>query len=80
MSANNKNQFTVSDKTARCIELLRKLVKTQGEVMDFLRVENLNDTKESDAFCENTGEAIKALGSIMHESIYCNIITEQDEI
>ena len=64
--------YLVSAKTVRCINMLKKLIAVQGEVINFVMEEGYDSSANDVA--EPIGDAVKMLGSIINEQIYENLI------
>lgn len=75
---NTESVYSVSAKTARYMEMLQKLIKTQKEVMDFLLVEG--EENAANTVAESIGKSIKALGAFLCAHIYDRIIEGDTEI
>lgn len=70
----NSVQYSVSDKTVRCIELLKEVIAVQEKVQTFMACEGIDDSKEAETFAENMGKAVKAFGGILGDNVYQNVI------
>lgn len=70
----NSVQYSVSDKTVRCIELLKEVIAVQEKVQTFMACEGIDDSKEAETFAENMGKAVKAFGGILGDKVYQNVI------
>lgn len=75
---NNANTYTVSAKTARYMDMLKRLVAIQSEVVNFVIEEGIEDTRNDIA--EPIGDAVKMLGTYINEHIYENLLTGNTEI
>lgn len=70
----NSVQYSVSDKTVRCIELLKEVIAVQEKMQTFMACEGIDDSKEAETFAENMGKAVKAFGGILGGKVYQNVI------
>lgn len=75
---NNSSVFTVNAKTARYIEMLQKLIKTQKDVMEFLLEDGAEEAANTVA--EPIGNSVKALGAFICAHIYDRIIEGDTDI
>lgn len=70
----NSVQYSVSDKTVRCINLLKEVIAVQEKALAFMASEGIEDSKEAETFAENMGKAVKVFGGILGEKVYQNVI------
>lgn len=70
----NSVQYPVSDKTVRCIALLKEIVAVQEKALTFMAGEGIEDSKEGEQFAESMGNAVKAFGGILGSKVYQNVI------
>lgn len=70
---NNVSTYTVSAKTARCMDMLKKLVAVQSETISFALNDGMGDEAAND-IAEPIGNAIKALGKHLDARIYERVI------
>lgn len=75
---NTESVYSVSAKTTRCMDMLKKLVAIQGEVINFVMEEGYDNSANDIA--EPIGDAVKMLGSIINEQIYENLIAGKEVI
>ena len=71
---NNSIQYSVNDKTVRCIDLLKKIVTIQEKTLAYFISEGIEDSKEAEIFAESIGNAVKAFGGVLPEGIYSEVI------
>lgn len=76
---NNASIYTVSAKTARCMDMLKKLVAVQSETISFALNDGMGDEVAND-IAEPIGDAIKALGKHLDARIYERVIEGCTEI
>lgn len=75
---NTESVYSVSAKTARCMDMLKKLIAVQGEVINFVMEEGYDNSANDIA--EPIGDTVKMLGSIINEQIYENLIAGKEVI
>lgn len=73
-------QYSVSDKTVRCIDLLKEIIAVQEKALTFIADEGIENSKEGELFAKSMGNAIIAFGGILGSNIYLNVIEGCDEI
>jgi hypothetical protein len=76
---NTESVYSVSAKTARCMDMLKKLVAVQSETISFALNDGMGDEVAND-IAEPIGEAIKALGKHLDARIYERVIEGCTEI
>lgn len=76
----NSVRYSVSDKTVRCINLLKEVIAIQEKALTYFASEGIEDSKEAEAFAENMGNAVKAFGSILGGKVYQNVIDGSEAI
>lgn len=70
----NSIQYSVNDKTVRCIDLLKEVVAIQEKTLAYFASEGIEDSKEAETFAESIGNAVKAFGGVLPEGIYNNVV------
>lgn len=70
----NSIQYSVNDKTVRCIDLLKEIVAIQEKTLAYFVSEGIEDSKEAETFAESIGNAVKAFGGVLPEGIYSEVI------
>lgn len=70
----NSVQYSVSDKTVRCIALLKEIIAVQEKALTYFASEGIEDSKEAETFAESMGNVVKALGGILGSKVYQNVI------
>nr|DAJ46448.1 MAG TPA: hypothetical protein [Caudoviricetes sp.] len=70
----NSIQYSVNDKTVRCIDLLKEIVAIQEKTLAYFVSEGIEDSKEAETFAESIGNAVKAFGGVLPEGIYNNVV------
>ena len=68
------NNYSVSNDTARCIELLKNLVSAQEQALAYLIEHNLDEYGYGEQFAEQMGEAVKSFGSMLGSKVYTKIL------
>lgn len=63
-----------NDATQRCVGLLKELMAVQEKAMKFLVSEGIDDSNEGMMITEGIGNAVKALGGVLPEGIYNNVL------
>ena len=63
-----------NDATQRCVSLLKELMAIQEKAMKFLVSEGIDDSHEGMTIAEGIGNAVKAFGGVLPESIYNNVV------
>lgn len=70
----NSVQYSVSDKTVRCIALLKEVIAIQEKALTYFASEDIEDSKEAETFAKSMGNAVKAFGGILGSKVYQNVI------
>ena len=73
-------KYIISDSTAQCIDVLKKLIKVQEETLSFLAQQGISDSKEGEIFAENMGIAVSQFRDILRDGIYDKIINGEYEL
>lgn len=68
------NTYSVSNETARCIELLKHLVSAQEQALAYLSEHHLDEYGYGELFAEQMGEAVKAFGNLLGNKVYKKIL------
>lgn len=76
----NSAQYSISDKTVRCIALLKEIIAIQEKALTYFANEGIEDSKEAEIFAENMGKAVMAFSGILGGNIYLNVIDGRDAI
>lgn len=70
----NSVQYSVSDKTVRCITLLKEVIAIQEKALTYFASEGIEDSKEAETFAESMGNAVIAFSGILGGKVYENVI------
>lgn len=76
----NSVQYSVSDKTVRCITLLKEIIAIQEKTLTFFANEGIGDSKEAETFAKSMGNAVMAFSGILGGNIYLNVIEGREAI
>ena len=74
------NNYSVSNDTARCIELLKNLVSAQEQALAYLIEHNLDEYGYGEQFAEQIGEAVKSFGSMLYNNMYNRVVRGEKEL
>lgn len=73
-------QYSLSDNTVRCINLLKEVIAVHEKVLTFFAAEGIEDSKEAETFADSMGNAVMAFSGILGGNIYQNVIEGREAI
>ena len=74
------NNYTVSNDTAECIDILKSLVSAQERALSYLVSHHLDEYGYGEQFAEQMGDAVKSFGSLLGNRVYNKILQDKTNL